>query len=337
LGTILARRLPRVWHWVPYSVIGFVALNVWIRIAAETCLFWACLWPGKGSPDSLSQFHMKLLLMRENPSPIQVVLAGNSQLYTEIDPRLLNVELAPRVFSTELHSSGNRGFDFLFLDRKLAGQKVDVIVCYLSEVNFFLHELGPSFPLFFGFRNVPEFFRFGGKVQWSPRALGYGLLGDLLPVFRLRDACAQRLIGNRMLYLGVLSDDSGAAAGPKEDVHQRAAQFVKGDQSEFQMAAFEGFVARCAAENRKLLLCCGQVNPLLHAQLDPVLRPQMVDLLRRLAATYPNVRLLDERELPTQTPDEYLDFTHVNRAGQIRFTEAIRPALEKVIASEGKR
>ena len=32
LASVLARRIPPLWKWIPYSVIGFVGVNLWIKI-----------------------------------------------------------------------------------------------------------------------------------------------------------------------------------------------------------------------------------------------------------------------------------------------------------------
>ena len=201
LGALVARRLPRLWQWIPYSIAGFAGLNVWIKFATGTCIFWCLFWNGKGTTDNLTQFHIKLLLMDENPAPMKVVLGGSSQVHAEIDPRLLNQQLGSNICSTELHFPGNRGYDFLWLDRALSGHKADVIVCYLSELNFYQSGFAPGFALFFHWGDIPEFLRLGGKPQWLPRAFGYALLGDILPVFWLRDPMAQRLIGNGIVEL----------------------------------------------------------------------------------------------------------------------------------------
>jgi hypothetical protein len=46
------------------------------------------------------------------------------------------------------------------------------------------------------------------------------------------------------------------------------------------------------------------------------------------------VKLL--QDLAVQTPEDYGDLTHVNRAAQIRFSEMIIGELEKIAKSEGR-
>lgn len=334
LGAVLARRLPELWKWIPYAVSGFVALNLWIKIAMGTCLFWCLFWNGKNKTDNFTQFHIKLLLMDENNAPVKVVLGGSSQTRAQIDHRLLNQRFGAHLFSTELHFPGSFGFDFLFLDRMLAGHKADIIVCYLSELNFYSDGLSTGFPLFFSFDDLPTFLRLGGKLQWDSQSAGYGLLGSVLPCFQLRESLAQRLLGDDMARIRQHQRDASLSANLRERVLAAAATYRTHEQSSFEMASFEAFVARCHAERRTVVICCGQLNPILANELDPVLRPQMLSFFKSLANRFNNVLLLEESSLPRQTPDDYEDLTHVNPAAQIRFTEALGDVLEKLIRSK---
>jgi hypothetical protein len=337
LARVLSRRMPPLWKWIPYSVIGFVGVNLWLAFAAGTCLFWCLFWNGKGTTNNLTQFHIKLLLMDENPASTKVVLAGSSQVRTQIDHRLLNRQLGTNIFATELHFPGNHSLDFLFLDRKLRGHKADVILCYLSESIFFNGAASDGFPLFFGFRDLPAFLRLGGKPQWAPKSFGLGLLGNALPIFWLRDAVGERLFGDEVAGLGQAEQLASLAS----DLHQRATVWAAASradpQSEFCFAAFDAFVAQCRSEGKRVILCCGQMNPILARQLDPALRPRMLAFLAQLAAKYDNVVLLQEKDLPAQTEADYDDLSHANKAAQLRFTEAIARLLQDLDHPEHHR
>ena len=330
LARLLARRVPALWKWVPYSLIGFVGINIWIAVAAGTCLFWCLFWNGKGTTNNLTQFHIKLLLMDENSAPTKVALVGSSQIRAEIDPRLLNRQLGSNIFTTELHFPGNRSFDHLLLDRKLRGHKADVLICYLSESIFFNGAVSEGSPSFFGFQDLPAFLRLGGKPRWAPKTLGLGLLGSALPIFWLRDAAAQRLLGDKVAGLGQSEQVASLASNLEQRASASAAAFRADDQSDFSFAAFDAFVARCRSERKTVILCCGQLNPILARKLDPAMRPRMLAFLAQLAANYDNVVLLQEKDLPAQTEADYEDLTHVNPAAQSRFSEAIARLLQKL-------
>ena len=323
-------RLPRLWQWVPWSVGGFIGLNLWVKLAAGTCLFWFALWLGKDGSSYLTQYQIKLLVMDETRAPTKVVIAGSSQAHAEIDARLLNRKLGPEVFTTDLHFPGSHGYDFLFLERVLRKHQADVVVCYLSEMNFYGRGLSAGFSLFSGLSEVPRFERLGGKAQWGWRDFGYALLGDMLPVFRFRDPISRRLLGNRMTSLKQEEHDSGLKVNLGERGGEAATGYLAGDQSKFEMAAFEEFVRLCREHHRTVVLCCGQLNPLLGNRIDPALRRDMAEFLNRLALKYDNVRLL--QDLPVQAPEDYDDLTHVNHAAQIRFSETIAGELGKIAA-----
>lgn len=329
LGALTARRLPALWKWIPYSAAAFAGLNVWIKLAGSTCLFWCLFWNGKGLTDNFTQFHIKLRLLDENPAPVKVVLAGSSQVRAQIDPRILNRELLPEIFSTELHFPGSRGYDFLALDNELAGHQVDVVVCYLSELYFFGNGFSPGFPFFFTVTDWPEFKRLGGKLSADPESARYAVLGSLLPVFRLRDSLTQRFLGDAV---GLRLKEP--VWSPAADLNQRAVEMAAPYQtnslSQFNVAGFEAFVAHCRARNRLAVLCWGQANPLLARTLDPALRPEVHAFLRSLARRYDNVVLLEPPSLPVQTAADYDDLTHANRAAEVRYTEALAPFLRQL-------
>lgn len=327
VGALLARRTIRLWKWTAYSALGFVSANIWLKFATSTCLFWCLFWNGKGATDNLTQFHIKLLLMDENPAPVKVVLAGSSQVRTQIDARLLNDQLGANIFTTELHFPGNHAFDFLFLNRELTSHKADIAVCYLSEQSFFSGAVSEGFPFFFGFRDWPEFIRLGGKARWAPRSLGYGLLAQALPLFWLRDPLAQRVLGEPLVTLQQNARDTGLSS----DLEHRAAVAAKAyradAQSKFCFAAFQAYVAQCRSIGRKVVICSGQVNPILSRQLDPTLRKQMLEFLNNVAAKYDNVVLLQDKQLPAQNETDYDDLMHVNAAARIRFTQTLGRVL----------
>ena len=151
-----------------------------------------------------------------------------------------------------------------------------------------------------------------------------------MPVFRVRDLIAERLLGNQLTGLRQRERNAALVA----DLQQRAVEAATGyrvdPQSEFSFAAFEAFVTKCRGENRTVVLCCGQLNPVLGRRLDPALRPQMLAFLRGLASKHSNVVLVEESQMPAQSEQAYVDLTHVGPTAQAQFTEAIAGVLEKI-------
>jgi hypothetical protein len=333
-GALLARRLTPIWKWVPFSLIGFVGVNVWLKFATATCLFWCLFWNGKGTTNNLTQFHIKLLLMNENPAPMKVVLAGSSQVRAQIDTRILNSRFGSNIFTTELHFPGNRCYDLLLLDHKLQGHKADVILCYLSELNFFDGPLGDGSAFFFNFRDLPELFELGGQLRWSPRALAYGLLGETLPVFWIREPIPERVLGVEVSGIRQKGLDAALASDLAQRAVEAAAGYRSDAGSDFSFRAFEVFVAKCRSQHRMVIACCGQVNPILARRLNPALRAQMRAFLRNLAANYDNLVFLDEGDLPREAESDYEDLTHITAEARVRFTEALEPVLQRLMLTK---
>src|SRR5579883_1295944 len=327
LGTLIARRLPVLWKWVPFSVAGFLGVNLWLKCAFGTCLFWCLFWTGKGSTNNLTQFHIKLLLMNESPAPLKVVLAGSSQVLAQIDARELNEHLGPKIFTTQLYFPGNRAYDFLLLNRKLEGHQVDAILCYLSELNFFEGAVGEGLPFFLTPRDLPEFHRLLGQWSWSPRSMCYGLLGDVLPPFWIREPLAERLLGIEATKIRQKQRDAALDSNLSQRAAEFAAVFGVNAQSDFSFHAFDAFVEKCRARHRTVIACFGQVNPVLARRLDPTLRNQMRAFLRKLATRYDNFILLEEDNFPPQGESDYEDLTHVGPVARARFTETLEPIL----------
>lgn len=329
-GGFVARKLPPLWKWVPYSGTGFVAVNLWLKVAMATSLFWCLFWNGKGSTDNLAQFQIKRLLLGEAKAPVKVALAGSSQVHVQIDHRQLNRELGQRFYVADLGFPSTRAYDFLLLEEGLTAQKPQVIVCYLSELNFFDTALSDGFPLFFSCKDAPQFLRLGGKPSWSWQKFSFGLLGDILPVFRLRDLFAERLLGNELADLRQRERNAALGTDLEQRAREAAPGFQEDAQSRFCMDAFERFVANCRAKRWKVVLCCGQLNPILERKLAPTLRPKMLSFLNILASKYDNVIVVAEQQLPAQSEQDYEDLTHVGPPARIRFTTAVAGILDKL-------
>lgn len=329
-GGYFARKLPALWKWLPYSATGFAAVNLWLKLAMGTSLFWCLFWNGKGSTDNLAQFQIKRLLLAESKAPVKIALAGSSQVHTQLDHRQLNQELGPGYYVADLGFPSSRAYDFVLLQEGLASQKPEVIVCYLSELNFFNTALSDGFPLFFTCKDAPEFLRLGGKPSWSWQKFAFGLLGDVLPVFRLRDLFAERLLGNELADLPQRERNAALGMDLERRAREAAPGFQEDEQSRFCMDSFEKFVANCGARHCRVVLCCGQLNPILERQLSPSLRPKMISYLQSLASRYENVTIVKEQELPRQSDQDYEDLTHVDSSARKRFTTAMAGILEKL-------
>jgi hypothetical protein len=315
-------------RWTAHAVLGFVSLNVWIAFAMQTVLFWGVLGAGAGH-ENYTQFQFKRRLAAEINAPMRAVLVGSSQTRAQIDEQLLNERLTPKLWTTELHFPGCKASDLLWIEPQLDIAHPDVVICYISEGYFFNGASGETTPQFL---NFGELFDAQTREAWKyipPGEIGYGLLGNALPLFRCRTALSQRLLGSTVMQIRQAQYDAALDADLVSRATKTATLFRRDDSSVFQKRALEDFVARCKQRDRRVVLLVGGYNPILARQLDPTMRPEMIRFLEELQKRHTNLLLVSESELPRQTVADYDDLNHASLDMQRRFTEALAQLLQK--------
>ncbi len=317
-------------QWILQALGGFICLNCLAAIAAHTVLFWCVLFSGAGRTHNYTQYQIKQRLMDQIDVPRQAVLLGSSQTRAEIDEQVLNDHLGASIWTTELHFPGSRTYDMILNLERLPSVKIDYVICYLSEGYFYTGVDSDAMMFFFGFRDLAEFCRLRFTCAGLGRNSILGLLGDALPLFHYREPLVGRLFGFKTLNINQERYDAGLSQSLAQRAKTSAANFRMGADSDFQKRAFIAFAQKCRQGHHRLIICCGQMNPILGRALDPALRPDMLAFLRHCAAVDANIVLLDEASLPRQTEADYDDLTHVNVAGQVRFSEYIANVLGKL-------
>jgi hypothetical protein len=324
------RMRPRL-AWILSALSGFVCLNAFALVASHTVLFWCLLFTGTGTTQYITQYQIKSGLMRELQAPRKAVLLGSSQTRAEIDEEILNDRLGTRLWTTELHFPGNQVYDMLLNLEDLPPVEVNYVICYLSEGNFIVGPESPGLMFFLNFRNLPEFYRMGGGLTHPNRSFAYGLLGDALPLFRLRDPLLGRILGSSMMNLSQEEWNQSLVTDLAARARAAAAVYHLGPNTDFQKKAFDVFAAKCRHRHAVLVVCCGQVNPILARVMDPSLRADLLAFLRGRAAQDPNIVLLEPAQLPVQTEKDYVDLNHVNTAAQAQFSEFIAGVLDDLM------
>jgi hypothetical protein len=328
VGLLNQRTSPRL-AWILSASSGFVCLNAFGVMAAHTVLFWCLLFTGTGTTHNFTQYEIKRGLMREEQAP--KLLLGNSQTRAEIDEGVLNDRLGKQLWTTELHFPGNQIYDMLLCLEDLPPVRVDYVICYLSEGYFFGNPNAQGVMFFLDFNNLPEFYRLGGALTHPGRNFAYGLLGNALPLFRLRDPLLGRILGHSMMDLNQEEWNQSLPTDLLQRARTAATTLTLGSRTDFQEAAFAVFAAKCHERHATLIVCCGQNNPILERATEPARRADMLAFLRRQASQDTNIVLLDEAEMPQQTEKDYDDLTHVNVAAQARFSEFMAGVLESLM------
>lgn len=308
------------WRWVAHGVAGFVFLNVWVGCAANTALFWGVLGAG-GGVQNYMQFQFKRVMAEEVNAPMRAVFVGSSQTRAQIDERLLNERLGTNLWTTELHFPGSKAYDLLLIEPQLTRARAQFVVCYFTEGYLYTGSHGETPPNFLSFAQLPDAWRRGALKHLSGDEVGYGLLGDALPLFRCREIVSQRLLGAAAAQMKQAQYDAALPADLDTRARDSARSFRMDADADFQKRAFEDFVIRCEQAGRKVVLLEGGYNPVLTRQMDPALRTDMIEFLNGIAARHANVVLVPASELPEQTAADYDDLNHVSVPMQQRFTE----------------
>lgn len=319
--------------WVCHSLLALICLNIWLWQAGRTVLFWGLMWEDKQT-QNLARFHIKLILTREDHSPQRAVLMGSSQSRAQIDEELLNSLLGTKLRTTEMHYPGSKAYDDFLLQPILAPACTSYVIVYLSEADFHSGSASEIAPNFFTLGALPDLVRRGGTKYLPAGGIGYGLLGEMLPMFRMREVLAQRVFGPAIGQMKQQRYNTALEINLAERGASMAKTYQSNDESRFQKRALEDFLARCRDSNQRVILLAGQLNPLMGHQIDPEIRREMIGLLRALAVKFPNVTVIEK--LPEQTEQDYLDLTHVNKPAQERFTRFLAGWLEEHVPAAGE-
>ncbi|PWU14622.1 MAG: hypothetical protein C5B50_16940 [Verrucomicrobia bacterium] len=336
---LLAYRIAACWtgrrfqapaRWVLQCWSGFICLNVFAAIAARTVLFWCLLYGGKNQTHNYTQWQIKKGLLPECPAPSQAVLLGASQTRAQIDTKILNERLGSKIWTTELHFPGCTAYDILLCLERLPNVHLDYVITYFSEANFFGDTSDNRLMYFFGLRDLPGYLESGSGKPSFDRYLVCGLFGDVFPLYRVWEPVTTRVQfwggpnQAQEQYDALLDTDLSKRA-------QIAARGIKpGPETAFQKRAFVALANACRARNCRLIVCCGQVNPIFHRALDPSLRPDMLAFLREQATKASNIVLLEESQCPAQTEGDYTDLTHVTETARGRFSRYVAEVMERL-------
>ena len=317
--------------WILQAGTGFVLVNVVLALAMHTTLFWCLFWQGDAT-SNVARFRLKAALLRHDPSPCKAAILGSSQARAQIDEGLLNQLTGPRLHTTELHFPGSTAYDISLVDREINAAHPHVLICYVSEMNFFAGSTTEVAPVFFNFEDLGDLRTLPVAKHLKPGRLAYGLLGDVLPVFRLRDALATRLLGSGLAIIKQRQHDARIRADADATARRLAEAYRLDAGSDFQMKSLAALADRCGQRGQTLGILAGQLSPALSRHIDPRLREEMLSFLRGLRDRHSHVRLLDG--LPPHSASDYADLTHVTGQAQAAFTRILAEQLKPLLPTD---
>jgi hypothetical protein len=258
------------------------------------------------------------------------VLLGASQTRAQIDTKILNERLGTNLWSTELHFPGSSPYDMTLCLERVPKVALEYVVVYVSEPTFFAKPYSDRFMYFFGFRDLPSYWSLGSAKPPADSYFVCGLVADVFPIYRVWEPVLARVKGFGALNRAQQQRDAALETDLAARARQAAVSYGFGPHSNLQKETLIRFATKCRERGSRLVICCGQLNPLLGRALDPALRADMIAFLRDQAQKDKNIVLLEESELSKQTEADYEDLTHVNAAARLRFSQYIADVLEKL-------
>jgi hypothetical protein len=327
------RRLQPPTRWMVQGWSAFICLNIFAAFAAQTALFWCLLYTGKNHINNYTQFHIKQELLKESEVPGQAVLMGSSQTRAQIDAKAVNDRLGQRIWTTELHFPGSAPYDMVLCLERLPKVRVDCIITYVSEGMFYTRNPDERLMYFFGVRDLLAYATAGPGKPACDRYLICGLLGDVFPLYNVWEPLTDRLRDWKTANLKQQQYDAALDTNLVSRAQRAAKDMSFSPEVDFQKKSFATFARLCRERGCRLVICCGQLNPILSRTLDPALHTDMMNYLHQLAAQDPNIVLLEQSQMPPQVESDYEDLTHVNLEARARFSQYIADVLEKLAQS----
>ena len=308
------------------GVLAFIILNGWVELATHTALFWLPFYSSVHI-ENYVQFQIKKNLLREHATPQSIVLVGNSQTGFAIDETVLNEELGPGRWTTEMQQPGSNGFDTLLLVRDLRSVQIDYTITYISEIFVYGQENGVAPTKFFYWRDLAWVWEHHAWSQFPPGCLRTGLISQLLPLFRLGDPIAHRLLGGGLAGLPQQRFDAALNARTPDEA---SARLLKIEIANFEKSGFETAVSELAVRNAKAIVIAGGIRPDLHAKIDADVLADIAAWLASLKERWPqNVEIIPETAFFQATADDFRDDVHLSQPASERFSHALARYLRQ--------
>lgn len=310
-----ALEVPRVkWFFVEWA-----KLRTENPSFARNTLFWE-------QRDFESQSTTKLARYR-------VALVGSSQMYQSTDLTILT-QSYDRWEKQCLAGFGP--MQYPWLATRILERKPDVVICWLSEFDFYREETVPTSRLMWASTNRESLAllkRLTPKQAWSNR----GEFADLLlaaniPIWRQRDHFRRTLFNywwnvsrpkpghdDNAVVLAASADLSASIENLRQNVKRTS--FV-----EVNFESFAAFAQQLKQHDIELVVFEGQLHPATHVAYDPAYHAEVDQRLQKMASE-PGFRYIHGDALCRLTADEFADGYHTNEDGRTRWSNFILQTL----------
>ena len=327
------KKISGSWLWLPMSLVVFVNINILIAFASETSLYWLVLYVG-GPNLKQSGFHVeRMLLKKDRGAEAKAIVLGSSQGQSQVHIGELNKRFWPKIRFGNLSYAGAQAFDFLLIQDHYKDISADLIICYVSELNFYIPVSGKRYvPMLTlsGLKTLKEhnILRFGVGEE-----LYYAGIAIVLPLFRSRRAIEMFAFGEVSGWPKRQVVVAGKA--PQNKMQRRETQarklaidYTLGPDSDFQKESFLEFLRTTQGKIKKVVIIGGQVNPILAAKISPEVLTDFQHFVKGLSNQFANTVVLID-ELPRHSPQDYDDLMHITPETRLYYTHCLADILEE--------
>ncbi|MCA9079632.1 MAG: hypothetical protein KDA58_03695 [Planctomycetaceae bacterium] len=270
------------------------------------------------------------------PPARRIALVGSSQTYQSTDLDLLASLTNDRWEKNCLAGFGP--MQYPWLSDRLLERRPDVVVCWLSEFDFYREESIPTSRLAWA-ASPRGVVRLASLLAPSQLWRGRGELADLslaatVPVWRLRDHLRRTALGywwnvsrpadgagDQQVVLAESAGLAGAIENLQENVGRTSFR-------EVNFRSFAMFADRLHEAGIELIVFEGQLHPVAAQSLDPAFHLETRQRLQELASQH-YFQYLSGDDVLTLTVDDFADAYHTNAVGRERWTRFVAQTLRQ--------
>ncbi len=271
------------------------------------------------------------------PNRQQVHLIGSSQTFQATDLQLLRDETEDYYFEKNC-LAGFGPMQYQFLWSRISERNPDIIVCWLSEFDFYREEKLPTSRLRWGssFEGIITLSQqCDTKIVWDSREeLADLIIAASLPVCRNRDHIKRAMLNywwDRSRPLGVETQQVEVLAksvGLEDARIHLKNNVTRSRLLDVNFRCFQQFALRCKDANIKLIVFEGQSHPQAITSYDANFKKETRDRLTAMSQLC-GFQYHAAFKIPKFTQKEFADAYHLNEQGRIRWSKFLAKILNK--------
>ncbi len=331
------RRVPAA--FVSSILLFIVTESILVRSEA----FWRfCRHYSKPADDDGIRLEYTLRTISNKEEQRTVFLIGSSQVREDFDLEYLNRELGKE--NTTVYNLGVYGatpIEIFMLKDDLLEKRPDIII-YVAFAGTFYDDYNDNdfrrMKYYFDPAILPYFSKyFGTRMLLSQRgALIDSLLGGFSPLYKYRDSIGRSILAAVQHHTRIKNWTEPRPYIYEENKPERyfldeikkanGKRFVPRPYTEMSRELFVLFADDVVSNGVKLIYIDGPTHPLCKKlygrEIDTAYNSFISDQADKIGFVY-----LAESDLPRFTEEEFIDFTHLNEKGRVKFSQFLKEQL----------